>query len=386
MLRLTLLLSLFVLLVACAPQKLLEKGKPAKAFERAASQVERNVNAKTQTLDVLAQAYTILQESDYSQVARLGNSNSPTRWEGMVDRLDRLEQRRRRVENIRLTAKRVLRINQGSEPAYAQELVIAKREAAAHLLREGKSLIALAENGDMLAAREAFASLERRDRYAPRTKDVSILSERAVYLGTIRVALDAQGPISSIDIDQIGRATQQALSSQWVDVYPLNIRGTADAHLIAELDIDNPYVDQPVRNQTRDHFKRIVKERKKVGVDTSGNPIFKVFEKTIKATVFTKTIYRESATSARITIRNAETGTVLKRREFNGIYVFEDSTSKIKGNQKALAGYCPPNLNKILIGPPSGFTMEDRALEALRCAVPRIDLNRLLDQDTFVAR
>ncbi len=386
MLRLTSLLSLLLFFVACAPHKLLEKGKTSQAFERAASQAERNPNAKTQTLEVLAQAYALMQESDYAQVSRLGNSSSPTRWEGMADILGRLDRRKRRIENIRLSTKRVMRVDQSSEPAYAQELVIAKREAAAHLLREAKNLLALAENGDMLSAREAFASLERRDRYASRTREINSLSGRAVYLGTMRVALDVRGPVSDRDIDRIGLAAEQALSGEWVDVYPLNAQGTSDAHLIAELHIDNPYVAPATRNQTQDQYRRVVEERKQVGVDTSGSPIYKVEEKTIKATVFTKTIYRQSNADARITILNAATGRVLKSRDFNGVYVFEDFTSRIRGNRDALDGFCPPNLNKSLSSPPSIFAMEDAALEALRCAVPRINLGSMVDEATFVAR
>ncbi|MFK8056763.1 MAG: hypothetical protein AB8F78_11640 [Saprospiraceae bacterium] len=386
MLRLTSLLCLFALLVACAPQKLLEKGKPAKAFERAASQAERNSNAKTSTLDALATSYSILQSSDYDQVSRLANSNSPTRWEGMVGQLDRLEARRRRVAAIRRQTKRVVRLDQSIEPAYAQELVVAKREAAAHLLRQSKSLLALAENGDMLAAREAFANLERRDRYAARTAGINNLSQRAVYLGTIRVALDAQGGVSNQDIDRIGLATERALSSQWVEVYPLNERGSADAHLIAELDIATPYVAPLVRDQTRERFERSVEKRKKVGVDTSGNPIFQVMQKELKATVVTKTLYRQSTTSARLTILNAKTGTVIKRREFSGTYVFEDFTTRIRGDREALGDFCPPQLDQPLSIPPSIFAMEDAAIEALRCAVPRINLDRAVDKAAFVAR
>ncbi len=386
MLRLTSLLSLLVLLSACSPQKLLEKGQPEKAFERAAWQAERNENAKTQTLDALANAYTILQDSDYRQVSRLANSSSPTRWELMVDLLDCLERRRVRVEHIRLNAKRVMRVDQASEPAYAQELAVAKYEAAAHLLKESKNLIALAENGDIIAARVAFDKLEKRDRYAPRTGEVNTLSRRANYLGTIRVALDAQGPISDRDIDNIGRATERALSGRWVDVYPMSSGRASEAHLIAELDIDNPDVGFTRRDQTQDHFKRIIEERKKVGIDTSGNAIYKVVKKTIKATVFTKTIYRQSSASARITISNAATGTILKQRNFNGVYVFEDISSRIRGNQDALDGYCPPSLNSPLRSAPSGFAMEAAALKALRRAVPRIDLSLMLDEAALVAR
>lgn len=386
MLRLTSLLSLFVLFVACTPQKLLEKGKPVKAFERAASQAERNANAKTSTLETLATSYSILQSSDYDQVTRLGNSNSPTRWEGMVDLLDRLEARRRRVSAIRSNAKRVIRLNDLNEPIYAQELIVAKREAAAHLLRQSKDLLAIAENGDMLAAREAYASLDRRDRYAPRTASINRLSDRALYLGTIRVALDARGGVSDRDLDQLGLATERALSSKWVEVYPLNERGTDEAHLIAELDISTPFVAPLVRDETRQRFERVVDERKKVGVDTSGNPIFKVTQKTIRATVFTKTLYRQSSASARLTILNAQTGSVIKRREFNGVYVFEDVVDRIRGDREALGDYCPPNLNQTLRIPPSIFAMEDAAIEALRCAVPSINLDQVVDKAAFVAR
>jgi len=373
-------------LVACAPQKLLEKGKPSKAFDRAASQAERNPNVKASTLETLASAYFILQSNDYEQVKRLGNSSDPSRWEGMVDLLVRLESRNQRVSSIRAKAKRVLRLEQSNEPAYAQELVTAKREAAANLLRRGKDLLAIAENGDMLAAREAFAVLKKRDKYARRTKAINSLSDRAVYLGTIRVALDARGLVSDQDIDRLGIAAERVLSSQWVDVFPLQVEGTADVHLIAELDIDAPYVGIVERNQTRDRFERVVDERKKIGVDTSGNPIYRVVQKTLKATVVTNSIFRQSKASARITIVDAKSGALLKQRNFDGAYVFEDFGTRIRGDREALADFCPPNLNRTLSGPPSIFSMEAGAIEALKCAIPSIDLERLLDKAALVAR
>jgi len=268
---------------------------------------------------------------------------------------------------------------------YSQELVVAKREAAAHLLRQGKNLLALGENGDMLAAREAYSSFKKRDRYAARTASISALSDRALYLGTIRVALDAQGRVSNRDIDRIGLATERALSSTWVDVYPLNERGTADAHLIAELDISSPYVALPSRDQIRERFQKTLTERKKVGVDTSGNAIYQVIEKVVKATVVTETLTRQSTASARLTILNASTGSVVKQREFRGSYVFEDSSSRIRGNREALGNFCPPRLNRT-ISSPSRFAMEDEALEALRCAIPRINLDRAIDKSALVAR
>jgi len=384
--RLTSLLFTFLLFAACAPHKLLEKGKPLKAFERAAAQAERNSGVKASTLEALAASYEILQSSDYNQVRRLGNSNSPTRWEKMVDILDRLENRSERVSQIRLKAKRVIRLDQASEPAYAQELITAKREAAAHLLRQGKSLLAIAENGDMLAAREAFAYFEKRDRYAPRNTEVTRLSDRAVYLGTVRVALNTRGRVSDQDLNNLGRATERALSSRWVDVYPLNTQGIAEAHLIAELEIDAPYVGLVERNQQRDRYEKIIDERKKVGVDTAGNPIYQLVQKTLKATVVTRTIFRRSDVSARINILDPKTGSVLKSRSFEGVYVFEDFSSRIKGDRGALAGYCPPNLGRALRSAPSSFSMEDAALEALKCAVPVMNLDRLMQKATFVAR
>jgi len=386
MLRLTSVLSLFLFFMACAPQKLLEKGKPEKAFERAASQAERNTNAKVSTLEALATSYAMLQYEDYNQVNRLGNSSSPTRWEGMVNMLERLEARRRRVDAIRLRMKRVIRLDSVSEPPYAQELVVAKREAAAHLLRQGKGLLALGEGGDMLAARDAFTSFEKRDRYAPRTSEINRLSDRAAYLGTIRVALDVRGIVSDRSLDQLGLAAERRLTRPWVEVYPLSTRGSSEAHVIAELDISSPYVTPLTRDESRERFEKIITERKKVGVDTAGSPIFKVIEKKVSATVVTRSVYRESAASARLTFLNAVTGTEIKRREFNGVYVFEDFTSRIKGDRKALGDFCPANLDNVMRRSPSVFAMEDAALEALCAAIPRINLDRVVDKRAFVAR
>lgn len=381
MVRLTTILSLSLFMfISCSPARLAEKGKTEKAFERAALQLERNNSGKASVGAVLAEAYMELQLRDYNSLVVIYASTSPERWERAIPILETLEERRIRVDRIRLSSERVISMPNFEEANYAGELASAKTEAANQLERQAKELLAFAKTGDRFAAREAYAKLEKRKQFATNTPRIIAIQLEAKELGTVFVGVRAYGNVRNNELENLGARVARNMSSTWVYVSPLGNANPNQFDLLVEVDVSRPFVSPILNDRSRSSYSSIVTERKKVGVDSTGTAIYEEIQQTVTAVVTTFVRSRRSEALATLAVVDPKTNSVMREQEFSGRYVFEDYETEVRGDRRALEGNTIPYLNRRFTVCPDDFVMEDNALEALDCALPSWNLDKFVDK------
>jgi len=367
--------SLFLVLgvFACSPQRLVDKGQLDKAFERAAKQLERNPKKDLKTATALAEAYFGLQERDYSRVQRIYAGTRPATWEDAVALLEDLEGRQSRIDAILRSVKRIPTDLPYDEPDYSGELVASREKAAAHLFSAAEELMLLARNGDRLSAREAYANLLKRDRYAQASSTVLRLRDEARAIGTVSVGLTATGDLYTDELNALGYELERRLAREWVHVLPQG----QDVDLLVTIDALQPWISGVDKSSNTERFERIVKVPKVIGKDSTGADLVTFETKTYRAEVTTVLLERRSEASAIIEVRRGETGELLKSQEFRGRYAFEDRGTAVSGDREALEGERIADLDRSLPRRPGRVQMSDAALEALSQALPRWNLDAL---------
>ncbi len=373
-----------VLAQACSPARLAEQGKTAKAFERAANQLERNPTRKASVGATLASTYKQLQRQGASELSMIYNSTAPQRWEHAVTVLEELQQRRQRVNAIRSSSTRVIRLEDFNEADYETQLVHAKSEAAAQLLREAKNLYASAKLGDRYSAREAYEKLQRRTLYADDTKEVVELRYEAKQRGTVYVALRTYGQTSHDELHALGLAVDRVMSQDWVNIAPVDAYRPREPDLLIELDAASPDVGLKNVSRVVDIYKRDIVTQVKVGVDSTGKAIFEDRVEKVQARVVTICVERRAEARATLALIDIQSGRVLRQQEACGRYVYEDCGTEVSGDSKALKGQSINYLNKRVSPAPAGDSMAARAQDALRAAIPAWDLEAMLPQGRMV--
>ena len=380
-------LSTLVVLTACSPQRLVDRGRPTRAFDKVARQLERRGDAKPRALAAMASAYMTLQGRDRATYERVGASGDAARWEPVVEVLERMQARRARLDRVRGVAKRIVRVETAGEPSYATLLVEARREAAAHLSALATSRLEMARGGgSKWAAREAYDLLSRRRRYAADDAYHRGLRGEARDLGTVRVALVADGSASRAAQEALaGKYAERLAADEWTYVVPAGggalITG-ADFEL--ELLVARARVGSPEERCDVEEHARVIEVEKTCGRDTLGQPIVCTEEVRVTGRTITTRRVRSSSAVASVTLREAG-GAELWSHTVRGTFAWASEGTAYEGDARALASGCPPT-QRSADSPPAGAAMRQEAYRALGRRLPRVDFEAFLPHGTLASR
>jgi len=185
--------ALFVLsccvMQGCNPQKLLEEGKPDRAFSVSISLLEQrlkqNKPLKEAHLHALSTSYGILQEEQILRIETLETNRAPERYLELYPIYQELLKRRLKIDPY-------LPHFYNFDPRYDIPSLEAlaehsRQKAGSYCYDEAAKLFPDARSGDKPVARTAYSWLEKSLEYVPEALENKTLLAEMMDLGTIRV-------------------------------------------------------------------------------------------------------------------------------------------------------------------------------------------------------
>ena len=177
------------LMQGCNPQKLLEEGKPKRAYSVSMSLLEQrlkqNKPLKEAHLNALSTSYGILQEEQIQRIETLETNRAPERYLELYPIYQQLLKRRLEIDPY-------LPYFYNFDPRYDIPSLEAltehsRQKAGSYCSGEAAKLFPDARSGDKPVARTAFSWLEKSLEYVPEALENQTLKAEMMDLGTIRV-------------------------------------------------------------------------------------------------------------------------------------------------------------------------------------------------------
>lgn len=379
-----LLASALGLLAACSPGKLLERGRPEAAYERAVRRLERDPSGKRALVAAAAEAYETLQASDYAEAAILGDAPDDPFGERRVALLAQLDARRTRVAALRRRLTRVMHLESwDAEPDYAAELRGARAETAAAFARAAAAHLPAARAGDRFAAREAHALLVRREAYAERAGERSGLRAELHDLGTLRVAYEVRGARPA-DRSALGRQLGRQLEDKWVAVRSAGATDVDWADVYATLTVDPVPGPRLTERTETEGFARDITTTAVVGVDTAGQKVLETSVERVTAQVQTVTRTYRIRVTGRLTL-SRPSGVPLSEREVEAATERHYASATLTGDARALGETSLPASVPDDFGAADARTLRRAAVAQLGRCLPRVDVDRAFGSERLAS-
>ncbi len=362
-----LVLIMAIFASSCANlDKLVEQGRYNEAIRIATKKMQGDKYKKTKHVLALEEAFNKVQDKDLQEAKYLESNTDGASWDRVYGIYKNIQERQRLVNPLL-----PLRSKQGYRATFnfikvEPLLANAAEQASAYHYANAERLILSAEQGDKDAAKHAFASLERVQRYFSNYKDVENLKLKAEYLAKTRilVVLDNQAPV------MIPREFEQEildisirdLNSKFkefhmqdrdnIDIYAtLTI---TEMEVSPEREIVNHFHE---KKRVKDGWEYLLDKRGNVRRDSLGNKM-KV-DKFIMAKAHVHEITREKRAYVRGKIRyvDARTNDLIGKMPVKVETVFEDFAISFDGDRRALSDRCINNLKRFPDPFPSDFDM-----------------------------
>ncbi len=362
-----LVMILAIFASSCANlDKLVDQGRYNEAIRVATKKMQGDKYKKTKHVLALEEAFNKVQDEDLREAKYLETSTDGRSWDRVYSIYKKIEERQALVSPML-----PLRSKEGYRASFnfikvGPLLSNAAKEAAGYHYASAEQSLERAEQGNKDAAKNAFASLERVQRYFTNYKDVADLKLKAQYLAKTRilVMLDNQAPVMiPYEFErEILDISIRDLNSKFKEFY-MEDRDNIDIY--ATLTITN--MDVSPERETINHFheeKRIkdgweylLDKRGNIRTDSLGNKL-KV-DKYIIAKAHVHEIVREKRANVRGKIRyeDARTNELIAKMPVQVETIFEDYAISFDGDRRALSDRCINNLKRFPEPFPSDFDM-----------------------------
>jgi hypothetical protein len=338
-----------MLLTSCAsPDKLVETGNYDQAIELAIRKLAGKKNKKVKYVQALEEAFSYATEKDMRAADRLKADGNNANWEKINDIYRRIS---RRQEALRPLLPLIDKegIKASFQFVRVEELERDSREkAAAALYDRAQKLLDQGRNGDRLAARTAYAELERISRYYRTYRDREQLMNVAHELGTtyILVSVENRAPVvlpAGFEAE-ITRFGVRDLESKWmvyhnrkdpnVDYNYQAIMRLTDIQMTPEVVKERQYED--VR-EIEDGFEYVLDENGNVAKDTLGNDIKVPRKILVRAKVLEVYQSKVATITGRVDLIDTKTRELVDSQTVGADAVFENYASTFRGDERALS-------------------------------------------------
>lgn len=344
------LFLLAFLLTSCrSAQKFIENGDYDGAIEFCVQKLRGKTKKKTELVQGLEAAFQKAQSRDLATVEHLAADGRPENWERINAIHRNMAARQRKISPLTpLVSKDGYRARFDFLDVASLERD-SRAKAAEYLYNRAKELIARSENGDRLAAREAFRELqELQTKYYRNYQDADQLRQTARDLGTSYVLFEVKNQSDKLlpraFVDRVMTISKSDLDSEWKAFFFEAKPGTQYDYKavfkIRQVDIspervhERAYVDE---KEIQDGWEYVLDNRGNVKKDSLGNDIKVPKKVCIHANVLE--VYQTKA--ARLTgvveIYDAYRNTLLDSREMSTEILFENYASTFTGDRRALS-------------------------------------------------
>lgn len=345
----TLLLSAFVLISCQSAQKFIETGDYDGAIDYCVHKLRGKTKKKTEYVQGLEAAFAKAQVRDLAAVDRLVAEGRPENWERINNIHRSMADRQRKISPLTpLVSKDGYRAQFNFLDVATLESD-SRAKAAEYLYNHAKELLARAENGDRLAARDAYRELgELQNKYYRNYQDAERLRSSARDLGTSYVLFEVKNGsdqmLPRLFMDRVMSIGKYDLDSDWRAYFfetkpgvQYDYKAVFKIHRIEispERVHERAYVDD---KEIVDGWDYVLDARGNVKKDSLGNDIKVPRKVCIHANVLE--VYQTKA--ARLTgvveIYDASRNTLLDTRDLSTEILFENYASTFTGDRRALS-------------------------------------------------
>lgn len=343
-------LCLGLLLTACrSAQKFTESGDYDGAIEFCVQKLRGKSKKKTEYVQGLELAFQKAQARDLRIAENLAAANRPENWEKVNNIHRKIRDRQNLVAPLLpLTSKDGYRAR--FELVAIDKLEMESREKAAeYLYTRAEDLMLQADNGNRLAARDAYYTLQDLERrYFSNYKDKDRMMQDARALGTTHILFEIKNQSDKLlpreFHDRVMAMGTYDLNSEWKVFHfrpesgvPVDYRVVFN---IRRVDIsperinEREYVDE---KEIQDGWEYVLDDRGNVKKDTAGNDIKTPRYVRIRAVVLEAYQTKAARLSGMLEVFDATRNVRLDTRDIGTEILFEHYASTFRGDARALS-------------------------------------------------
>ena len=344
-----LFLLIFALTSCHTAQKFVESGDYDAAIDFCIGKLRGKTKKKTEYVQGLEAAFAKAQTRDLATVDRLLAEGRPENWE-RVNKIHRnMAERQRKISPLTPLASK-----DGYRASFHfTDVATLEREsrakAAEYLYHHAKSLIARGQNGDRMAAREAYHELvDLQSKYYRNYQDADQLRVEARDLGTSYVLLEVKNASDKVlpraFVDRVKAMSKNDLDSEWKAFFFEASPGVQYDYKavfkIRQVDIspervhERAYTDE---KEIEDGWDYVLDARGNVKKDSLGNDIKTPRKVWIRANVLEVYQTKAARLSGVVEIYDARGNTLLDTRDLSTEILFENYASTCAGDHRALS-------------------------------------------------
>ena len=340
-------LGLLALQSCGSAAKNVDQGDFDRAIDQMLDRMEGRRNIKTDWVITLEEAFKKATARDMAVANRLKMEGRPENWPKIFDVYNTIRRRQDRISNfLPIVSKNGRKANFQFVRVDALELE-AKENAAEYYYASAQELLDRAEQGDRLAAREAFDNLSAIDQFYQNYRQKASLKEAALELGTtyVLVEVDNRAPV----ILPMGfkeallELQEENLDSRWRVFHTRRARDLQyDYRAVIELlnlaaspdRVSERQYEQ--RATIEDGWEYVLDNRGNVAKDSLGNDIKRPKEVEVVANVLESIQTKAATLTAALDITDLRTGARMDREQLTAEALFENYAATFTGDERAL--------------------------------------------------
>ena len=346
----TLLAVLFVLNSCTNTQKLIDNGNYDEAIEYATKKLRGKTKKKAKYVAALEDGFRKANARDMKRLNHLRKNaiDRPENWERIFDIAQQIDDRQRLIDPLLPVIDK-----EGYQASFKfihTETIVAeaKKEAAEFLYNKANTQLDLAEQGNKMAARNAYRNLKKAAYYKRNYKDVNSLLRKARTLGISHVLLSIKNSAPVVlpmaFEKEVKRIALDDLQDSWTQYHS---KATADITIdlrvimnIRNIDVsperisERAYIDQ---KEIKDGYEYLYDENGRAIVDSSGTHIKVPVKKIITAEVIESYQHKAAIVSGNLDFFDPKTKELLQSEPISVETVFENYASTFRGDRRALS-------------------------------------------------
>jgi len=372
-----LIIAITIILSGCgSSKKQLEKGNYDAAIAAAVRQLRKDPDDAKQ-INTLERSFNIANEQDNERIRFLKIEGRPQNWDEVYQIYKRMSDRQSLVRTV-MPLSIGNRMIEFPYVDYMNEMVAAKRKSADYYYAHGNELM---NNKIKDSYRQAFYEFVRAKEYVGDYEGIDNKIEQAKELGMslVYVALHNNSIINfpqEFEEDLLS-VDLQALNSEWVEFYTINLEENTQYDYIINVNIRNiavspdqtAQIDSVIKRDVEDGFTYQLDSRGNVMRDSVGNdikiPKFKTLQCALISTLQTKSCTIEGD----IETIQMNPNKLLKKDPMGAQSTFENVSARAVGDIGALNSAQLQKTKTQIVPFPSDIEMVIRCAESLKQAI-----------------
>lgn len=347
--KITLLLSLFILISSCGvkqTQNLLSSGNYDQAIDNAVSNLRTNKDKKGKQdyVYLLEEAFAKAKERDLNAINLLAKDANPTQLEKMYNTYLQLNSRQEKIKPL-LPLKLIKEGRNAIFPFdnYNDQIIDSKNALSAYLYANAKKLMA---TSDKMNYRKAYDDMEYLNQITPNYKNVLQLMDEAKFKGSDYVSVYTKNETNMIipvrlQNDLLDFSTY-GLNDKWT-VYHSNKQKGIDYDYGMVINFRHIYIS-PEQIKEREFIKdRIIKDGVKKLIDANGREVLDEKGKVVmvdnmrNATVriYEFRQFKSCQITAKVDYINFRSNQLLQSFPIASEFIFENIYATYKGDRRA---------------------------------------------------